>query len=498
MFRMSRHTFFFCLSLYGLFLFSVWLQSRLLLSWDVSWLMHASERLLAGGTYTHDFFELNPPLILYLYVPPVWVHQFTSLSLIMLLRVYIYLIAAFSLYLVYRYVPQQKRLMTLTAGVAYLLLPLYEFGQRDHILLMCILPYLALIMHRLAGQSVIAWKASGVGLLAGIGFALKPYYLAVLVLVEMYYGFTSHRRFAGLRAETVAMAAFFFCYLFLVMLFHSDYLTTVVPIAVRNYHSGFSLPWFVLIMQTPIIFSVIVLLFFWVQRHSQGAVGMTLCMALVGCLIAYFIQRTVWYYHMLPAFSIATVLSAVLLTDFVALHCDGKGDKWFVMALAVMLYALPVHLLSVIYHWGTHYRDATQKLIVFLQQHASHRKVYFFATTGSYAFPAVDYAEAIPVSRYGFMGWIACVLKRHDAAVAADITQFTQQVVEDITIHQPDLLFVDVEKIKPHLNGLAFDYLAYFKQDAAFATAFKSYHYLTTLKEPGQFRLDVFERNASL
>ncbi len=70
----------------SIFLFAWKLQSALFLNYDVSWLMHASERLLAGGTYSRDFFETNPPLILYLYLPPVIFSKIFAFNLVLLFR----------------------------------------------------------------------------------------------------------------------------------------------------------------------------------------------------------------------------------------------------------------------------------------------------------------------------------------------------------------------------------------------------------------------------
>lgn len=37
----------------GIYLLAWHMQAHILLNWDVSWLMHASKRLLAGGSYKH-------------------------------------------------------------------------------------------------------------------------------------------------------------------------------------------------------------------------------------------------------------------------------------------------------------------------------------------------------------------------------------------------------------------------------------------------------------
>src|SRR3990167_10746289 len=89
---------YFSLIIVGIY-FSAWMiQAHLLLNWDVSWLMLETGRLLRGGKYVTDFFEINPPLILYLYIPPVILNKIFSINIILALRLYIFFLTSGSLY----------------------------------------------------------------------------------------------------------------------------------------------------------------------------------------------------------------------------------------------------------------------------------------------------------------------------------------------------------------------------------------------------------------
>src|SRR5665213_566993 len=50
------------------------------LNGDVSWLMTASERMLAGQRLYTDILETNPPLSTLLYLPWVWLGQVTGIA----------------------------------------------------------------------------------------------------------------------------------------------------------------------------------------------------------------------------------------------------------------------------------------------------------------------------------------------------------------------------------------------------------------------------------
>src|SRR5437868_7239703 len=78
------------------------IQTHLFLNWDVSYLLHETEILFQGGTYANDLFEINPPLILYLYAPATFMSQWTGLNITFVFRIYILILTIGSLITCYR------------------------------------------------------------------------------------------------------------------------------------------------------------------------------------------------------------------------------------------------------------------------------------------------------------------------------------------------------------------------------------------------------------
>src|SRR5580693_6445502 len=83
----------------GILLFSWEIQNHLILNSDVSCLTYAASKLLLGGTYSNDFFEINPPLIIYLYTPVVLLKQMMSINTFSALQIYVATISFISLFL---------------------------------------------------------------------------------------------------------------------------------------------------------------------------------------------------------------------------------------------------------------------------------------------------------------------------------------------------------------------------------------------------------------
>src|SRR6185437_2828635 len=64
-----------------LFILAYIVQSLGALNSDVASLLYDTKLLLMGGTYVKDFFETNPPMVLYLYAPVILIEKLTSLDL---------------------------------------------------------------------------------------------------------------------------------------------------------------------------------------------------------------------------------------------------------------------------------------------------------------------------------------------------------------------------------------------------------------------------------
>jgi len=144
--------------LFSLYLIAGWVQWHIFLNWDVSLLMHTADRLLQGGQYGIDFFDTDPPLILYLYAIPVLWAKWFSLPFNITNFLYTFIISIISLLLCHyslrrieiSHPTMYSRSILLPAiAFAFLFPPAMDFAQREHLTVMLTLPYLLLIACRL-------------------------------------------------------------------------------------------------------------------------------------------------------------------------------------------------------------------------------------------------------------------------------------------------------------------------------------------------------------
>ncbi len=64
-------------------------------------------------------------------------------------------------------------------------LPGQDFGEREHLLLALVVPYLLLAAARASGREIPAAAAVLIGLLAGAAFALKPHFVLLWLAIEV-------------------------------------------------------------------------------------------------------------------------------------------------------------------------------------------------------------------------------------------------------------------------------------------------------------------------
>jgi hypothetical protein len=113
---------------------------------DVSWLLTAAEKLVEGR---RDFIEFNPPGAVFTYVPAVWLARLFHVEPELTCDVLVFLVATLSLGLVSllqgRSFAERHNMLFTATGVAaiLLILPARTFGEREHLGVILLLPWIA-------------------------------------------------------------------------------------------------------------------------------------------------------------------------------------------------------------------------------------------------------------------------------------------------------------------------------------------------------------------
>jgi hypothetical protein len=447
---------------------------------DVAWYVYSAGAFLDGGRLYDDvFFEMNPPLMLYLTVPGVMLARAAGLSAVNGYLLTVFAVIAFSLWLGTRMMRASRRLVWLVlAFFALVVLPAGDFGQRPHVMVCLGLPYLLLIAHRLHDPEADIGKlfAITVGATAGLGFAIKPHYLAVPAILELMVWCRTRRWLSFLRPESLTLCTTVALYTAAIALFAPAYLSHIVPYALEVYEIGFRNPFLLVLPRPETLLLAVLACLYWRQRNSLlpdlTAKGDVLCLSAVTLFAVYVLQMKGWNYQLYPTTAMLLMLAGVLLMD------SSPASR----LTRTMTFAFIVALVSKAAVLSDNDRSLVDQLLPFVRVHAPE-SIYVFSANVSPAFPMAVYADVQWASRFPSLWLIPGIEQRRraasshsDADVLVEIERFaTDAVIADLSRGRPGIVFVDVRPWKPWQAATDFNFIARFSADPRFAALWERY-----------------------
>ena len=285
---------------------------------DQSFAFYVAPRLLDGyRLYGPDIMELQPPLIFWMTMIPALLARSigttTQVAFVLCLAALCGAIIVWSLRLSSDLGRRQRRLFT--AGVAIVLMYVtlvlpsmywrggggirYDFGQREHIMALLILPYLFAAARRLDGRHLGGLEAVLVGVAAAIGFGLKPQYLTIALCVEALLVCRLHGFRQLVRAELLALLLGGLSYFIAVWIFATGYLTDAAPFFSQVY-GDYGYQATVRLIYQPTTFVLAGLAAALVWRSRGEAPALVFLVSGVGAFIAFVVQHKGWSDHLLP------------------------------------------------------------------------------------------------------------------------------------------------------------------------------------------------------
>ena len=310
---------------------------------DVVWQFWVARQLVNGAVLYRDIWEINPPLWFWSALPIHHVATWLHIPPLRLLVIVVVGAGTLSALLVGRLSgitsPVARLMAMLLAFALVVVTPLYDFGQREQLALICALPYAALIARRSTGNPVPSALALLVGAMGAYGFALKHYFVFVPVILELWFIVRTRPHWRAFRPETLTLAVAALAYGVAAFLFAPAFFSQAVPMSRIAYH-GFESSWEMMLVRPWIVIWTFITAFF---LTFSGAFGRkanpfvsTLLLVAIGFGLAYFLQRKGWMYHSIPITGAMAMALGVRLT---------MPDMRRVVPIAVGLFMLALPLL---------------------------------------------------------------------------------------------------------------------------------------------------------
>ena len=446
---------------------------------DVAGILTFAQRMVDGERLYLDLVDVNPPLIFLLNWPPAALAAWLGLDAIRVLQAFLFAFVALAwgLALLVRdrasECPAERCFLDLLPGLIGLACG-YDFGQRETLMVTASLPYLLASARRADGARPRAWLAATV--LAAIGFALKPHFLIIPVLVEISVWMARGRN--GWRDPTPwVMMALWGAYAGVIFAAFPAYPLLVVPMARAAYLANGGLSVFQVLLQPRMATAVAVLLpgavaaFLW--PRAAGLARM-LALAGLGALASALIQHKGWSYHIVPV-----ELYACALTGLLACRL---WDRRLTPPLLAALFALYAMLAGEAprNQWTYRQSDA-HRLTEELRRAAPGGRVLVLSPLIAPIYPALNYAHARMTLR-AMNTWMLegaypdCAAPRDRAPRDMPRAEgfLWRSVLRDFTRAPPDAVVVDLVTGVPDC-GAPFDVIAYFSRDPRFAAIWSRY-----------------------
>lgn len=451
---------------------------------DQSWYLISVQKILAGARPYVDVIELNPPLNFYLVMPAVYLAELLGVRSDPVFIAYVIVLALVSTLWARRLLLGVPGIATahanLAAAIALLsttALVVFDFGQRDVLMVIFALPYLALSMRRIEGDSVRPAGALAVGLWAALGICLKHYFLVFPLATEIAIHLKRRRLSDLFRPEVMAVGLACVGYALAVVTLFPAYLETIVPLARLTYFAyGVHFPESLLcaeILTFPLVFGAYLAM----RRDSGPKPWLDMVAAwTLAALVSYVIQNRGFTYHADPL----RIMLVFLAISLVARKSDvPRRLSRICLVAGLVLIGVRVEVLGLYEdQWAA---EAARKL----ERYGVADGLYTFTAHVFIGFPLANRIDGPWDSRFPCL-WPVPGVQRilaapqdftaEQVAAARQADRYvTDAVVEDFERRLPSVVIVDARKNKSYFAGVAFDYIAHFRQDPRFARLWSDY-----------------------
>ncbi|MFM7402516.1 MAG: hypothetical protein ACKO1N_00170 [Erythrobacter sp.] len=427
------------------------IQWSRLLNHDVAYLVWVADRMVGGAVFGVDIREINPPMSALLYLPAALAAPLAGLD--QAVKLWIGALFALALIVLGRVAAPELRLPLVAAVGLFVALAFpREFGQRDQIALLFLLPY------SFGPGQTRGWQLSS-GILAGLAVCIKPHFLLVVIAA-----FALRRRtgpaewaigFTGLTYGAVLLA------------FFQPYLSQMLPQAREGYSGIIPRPEGFEQARVIAIYLVMVSAIALLGRDRRLIGPMLMALAFFAVVL---LQGKLFHYHFIPVWG-------AMLAALVTLTTAPLPRSRVYAGLGLLLVVYWVGSLSL--SW---YRDGERREALVPQLLSEIDRAQDFLVISDYPFPAFPTAiySARPYRGVGACNMALAAVARLESGQDLTINPKVRQLAAATSTAElrslPDLVIVNSNWSGfSRIGSGQFDGLAWLDQQDEFHRIWQNY-----------------------
>ena len=487
---------------------------------DQLWFLLMAQRWIDGAAlYGPQIFDSNPPAIVWASAVPVflgqWLHVPASLPAKLLVLPACGASAVLSFRILRRLQPAaasfERAALTFACLTFFLVLPARDFGQRDHLLAIFILPYVLASTLPLA-PALPALRAAA-GILAAAGICLKPQYAIIPVALELFLlvrpqgsADVRTRLRTLLRPEPLILLVTGAAYLGAMRAFAPLYFSATLPILRDTYWAvgHLNLPALALeAVQLCVLAAVAIGLFLPVRARSSAVSA--LLVAGTAAAAAYFFQGTGWYYQQLPSLILFGAALALQLLE-AAKRNPPELPPWTpkaAVALSFLALALTTHFMGYPFTKDRAFAIETPDPSFFIDL-PPQTSIAMLTTSVDATMMPVERFHLLWAQRTNNLWLLPAILRGETSRLNHPLTPERlsalealqhRWMVEDLSRWRPQVVLVErCQAVEVHCQLLEDRYdnlLAWFLRDPAFAGIWQHYHFVRSSGRFDEYALAI-------
>jgi hypothetical protein len=444
---------------------------------DVGWILDVAGRILDGAAYPSDWVDVNPPGVFWLHVPAVALARaigsppFLVFGLLVLAAAFAAVAASVRLG-AQHFAPLRGECGWLTGAALATVVTLgpgYAYGQREHLFSIAALPYLTAAAIRLERGTLSRRACIAIGAAAGIGFAIKPFFLLAWLAVE---GLLVRRlgRDAPMRLESIALFSVLAVYSVSLLAFAPEYFGVITEAAALGL-DRYDMPVSWLFWNRAVGVGIAAACAFAVWRPPERALHGVLLTAAAALWAGAAAQRRGWNYHFLPL-ELAASCSLVFLAMSVLVSSRPAESVWRPRTLAigwlVVLAGSATAAAIPLVREPSPRAAFLARLAEAVREGSAGRPVLSLSTAVWPTYPVLNAIGVASTSRYSCL-WQLPAFEFAASRPRDAEARFLDAFFEDLSRRPPALIVVDRSRVKQGFASREFDLLAYFGRDPRMA-----------------------------
>jgi len=423
----------------------------------MAFLSLSAQKFLAGEKMSEAFFDTNPPLSILIYIPAVLLAKLSTLPLYHVLNIYYFSAIALSscaVYLLLKKTPNFTPPMIFAVLALYIamniIFPIYDFGQREHLLVLGLLPLVllqALITQKIRVNTVLQ---VAVLTLSSIVILLKPHFGIVPAAIFIHRAITQKRITIFKDIDFLFLSFMALLYGLIIYIFFNDFLTIILP-AVLNYYAGDT---------NDVVYDVTALLiiqasvpyliyrFFTRDGHSLIAVFSVIAML---CAIPVLLQFKGWAYHTIPSyfffFLSCSLVAYSLIEETINSAVKSKEMN------GVFIYLIIISLLCYQAQTSTppspptHAEYKNSKLAKIVSDCGDDCSFYLYNNMIDMPHKISIYTDKTHASRFPYFWFLPPLMQMGDVPETQKKAEegkayYASLITEDFKTHKPDILII--------------------------------------------------------